>query len=742
MISNKINVKDEENFEKKEKITIQDYNEIFKKIFNNIIEIYLEKEIFGNKKRESFSSLSITKYRITTGPITLKKKKTKDLEQKIKNKFGFLKEYNINKGKNIKNDINTKYSSLSIENGKISNKSNEKEKYSNKFFKSFNILIKKTNLSSSTLKTSLCKNFVLKSKLYKLNSNTIKNRPHQAKKEDRLFNYFFPENEKNKRRIISNVYIDDEKEDFSYNVNNYFTNIRGRNETFNNQINISYNENDEFSQEEYSIKNLFQIDINRIKNEINNKENLLISKQINNIKENNNYSKNKINESKIIEKNKNINTINFHKSSIPQTSIINYNINNFENHYFPKNSFSVSQFPQHFQNQKNNQNSYSYNNPYYYNKMNVNNILNQPIIFNQYNININNYFNYNYNIISEKNIANNCLDLLKSRQGCQLLIDKSLGNPSFVNNLLFPKLKDNLKEICCDFIGNSLIQIILGLLSHDNIGILLSKIEDSLYEISLTEQGSWTIQKLIEILNKYPSLLNKFIFELNKKDIGILIFSPYAYHIFIKYLSIIKKQEFTYFIYNYIFNNFLKIAKGKYSVMVVQKVLSESDDNQRKTLLNYILINFGQIINDCHGHFLIQFLLTQFEKRKIYELMPIISKIEENIIYYCKCKYSSSIIEKCIERGDQEISDHILKYILNNYPNSIMDIIINPYGFYIMKKSLNISNKNIKERLIKNIVDNIDKIKQSTIVNKIISTFCAECKEFSDLMFEKNKGNL
>ena len=413
------------------------------------------------------------------------------------------------------------------------------------------------------------------------------------------------------------------------------------------------------------------------------------------------------------------------------------NINYPENHKYI-NYLNGNQYYSYFQSQ-NNQNIY-YNIFYCNNQMNANNKIQYPIIFNQYNININN--NITNNLFNEIYISKNFIQVIKTHHGYQLLKDKILGNPYFVNTLLFPEIKKDLKEICCDFFGSSLIQIMLDLLSYEKIYIFLYKINDSLHDICLSEPGSLAIQKLIEIINKFPVLLNNFIIYLNNKNIEILFLSPYSYHIFIKYLSIVKIKEFTNFIYNYIFNNFLLIIKGKYSVCIVQKCLCEADDNQRKKLFNYILIYLEQIMKDCYGSYIILFIFIRFEKRNFTENLPILSKIEENIIDYCKNKYSSFVIEKFIEKGDKEIPEHILNYILINHPNSIIDILTNQFGFYIIKKSLNIPNQNIKINLMKNIINNLDKLKQTSIINKIITNFSSEYKEFSDLMFLKNKGNL
>jgi hypothetical protein len=145
------------------------------------------------------------------------------------------------------------------------------------------------------------------------------------------------------------------------------------------------------------------------------------------------------------------------------------------------------------------------------------------------------------------------------------------------------------------------------------------------------------------------------------------------------------------------------------------------------------------IMKDYYSHYLIEYIFSKFEKININEILPLIKKIEENILEYSKMKYSSSVIEKCFEIGNIEISEHILKFILDNHSNSIADLLSNEYGFYIIKKSLHIKKKYLKEKLIKIIVNNLDKLNDINIVNKVTTSFSSEHKDFSDILFEKNK---
>ena len=154
----------------------------------------------------------------------------------------------------------------------------------------------------------------------------------------------------------------------------------------------------------------------------------------------------------------------------------------------------------------------------------------------------------------------------------------------------------------------------------------------------------------------------------------------------------------------------------------------------------YTIENLEIIIKDNYAFFFLQYIFTKYEKRKFEEILPLIEKIEENIVDYCKIKNSAFIIEKCFERGDQKICKHILKNLLENHSDSIVDIVKNPFGFYIIKKIKYINNKQLIKDTMSIIVDSIDKINEFNIANKIITNFSSEFKVFSEFLYERNKA--
>jgi hypothetical protein len=133
----------------------------------------------------------------------------------------------------------------------------------------------------------------------------------------------------------------------------------------------------------------------------------------------------------------------------------------------------------------------------------------------------------------------------------------------------------------------------------------------------------------------------------------------------------------------------MEIAETKHGVCVIQKCVSEGDINQRGKLYDLILQNFYDLIKDEFGNYLIQYILINLKsKEKFYEVLPIIQKIEDNLISICKYKFSANIIEKCLENGENFVKEYLLNCLLNRYHENIIELLLDQYGIYIIQKAI------------------------------------------------------
>ena len=457
------------------------------------------------------------------------------------------------------------------------------------------------------------------------------------------------------------------------------------------------------------------------------------------------YSKDKI------QNTNNINYIEELNINSQDNIISNYNPNNLNNNYSIQNFNNNINFNENksdevkkqFQNMRNDNsiNNNTYNNNYI--SFNFNNIYYgnpfQQYFPNNFNYNINNNFpvymnnnipNMNNNININTQSKENIIYLSKTLSGCQILNNKIISDPKYANEILFPNIINNLKEICINIFGNSMIQTLLGVLTFENIDIFLSSLKNQITDICLTEPGSRVMQTLIEKIKDNSFLLKKLIFYLNNDNLKYIFKSTYGHHFIKNYLSIINKKEFTNFIYIFICNNFIEIATNKYGVILVERAFGLFDGEELYKLLQLTEKNYNLLMKDCFGNYLIQYIFIQLKNKFQFNILfPLIKKMTENLIDFCKDKYSSFALEKLFEKGDEKIKEYLINYLLTFHCDDIINILINPNGFYIIKKAMYIKNEDIKSKIVKAIMKNKYKIESGSRNELVVNSFC---NEFSD----------
>ena len=396
-------------------------------------------------------------------------------------------------------------------------------------------------------------------------------------------------------------------------------------------------------------------------------------------------------------------------TNISKETNINYNIgnNNSKNNKIAQYNYNNYNFT--YLSQKNKENLNLNNSSHnFYQNMN-NNQIKPPITNNIFNIiRTNNYFYSNGNNINipsintKSNHFNSQTMIIKDKLGSLVMKNKIISDPNFANEILFPQIKNDLVDLCCDNFGNYFLQTFFDVINFDNLSTFLDLISEDFTVICLSPQGTRVIQKLIEKIAFIPMLINKFIYILNRKELGIICMSQYGNHVIQKFLVNFHTFEYTFFLYNFIFQNFLDITNSKHGVFILQKCLSEGNKIHRDKIYKLILENMLPIIQNEYGNYLIQFiLLNNKEVEKTFpEILPIIMKIEENIVNLCISKHSANVIEKCFENSDNMIRNHILDTLLYNNSDKILDIFFNKYGIYVILKALKTQKGKYKNKII------------------------------------------
>ena len=629
--------------------------------------------------------------------------------------------------------------------------------------------IKKKSISFHS-SSSLKKNFILKTEIYKSDKQKNINNKKNNYSDNPIINYysgkhfsnfanFYMADIKSPEEIDDNNYINffptkekpeennlKEKDYISYSsTDNKFKNIKENNNIFEEE-----NIDDKLKSEKLTLVNTDSIENKLNLDFINNSSSIIDENSNNNQIEIKDTNKGKSNNDINIQKD-NFNNINNNNDfSFPlsknhidnNNNYMNFNLNNI-NDFSNINTLDNKNTIDNNFNNINNQYSFNFSNSINNNKLfNINDINNlkeiefnkdflselSNIDINKINIDISNINNYqipnNYFIPNDtRNIAFNyikynnnginssglpsgksfyeytndelvkyAIPLIKDQSGCRFLQEKLKTTKQFMEEKLFPSIQNNLSELGCDAFGNYFLQALIDIFSSQNLDLFLDLIKDNFKNMCTNQHGTRVIQKIIDKVSNDENLSKKLEKILNTKDLGLIIKSPYGNHIVQKYLTCIHFKELTKFIYDYIFLNFMNVAESKHGVCVIQKCVSEGEENQRGKLYDLILQNFDELIKDEFGNYLIQYILMNVKnKEKFYEVSSIIKKIEDNLISICKFKFSANVIEKCLENGDNYIKEYLVGCILNRYKEHVIELLLDQYGIYIIQKGIKLS---------------------------------------------------
>ena len=332
-----------------------------------------------------------------------------------------------------------------------------------------------------------------------------------------------------------------------------------------------------------------------------------------------------------------------------------------------------------------------------------------------------NYLEYN-----EMELGKAAHILLKDQEACRYLQDKIKNNPDLANKIIFPEIKNNIKELSCDPFGNYFFQLVVDILSFENINSFLDLTQKDFIDICNSPHGTRVIQKLIDKISLIPLLMNKLIYNLCSNDLGKIFKSPYGNHVIQKFLTTANLPEYTNFIFNYTYNNFLDIAMTKHGVCVIQKCVNIGDEKQRLNIYDLLLKDFDKIIKDQFGNYLIQYILINNAKNndKYNEILSLVKKMQENIIEYCKLKFPANVFEKCFENDNNIAGQDILDNLLKNCRNNIIEILNNQYGIYVIQKAIKFCGGKYKMQIFEIIQEHENEINydDNSNIHKIIES--------------------
>jgi hypothetical protein len=264
--------------------------------------------------------------------------------------------------------------------------------------------------------------------------------------------------------------------------------------------------------------------------------------------------------------------------------------------------------------------------------------------------------------------------MCKDQHGCRFL-QKQLDTRNEKSlKFIFDEVVENIVELMSDPFGNYLCQKLLEHCSPEQRIAIVRGVSTNLVYICKNMHGTRAVQKMIELLNQADEI--RIIRDSLKGSVVELIQDLNGNHVVQKCLHKMEPND-NQFIYDAVADNCVQVAKHKHGCCVMQRCIDHGTDDQRKQLIEEIRKNVNELVLDAFGNYVVQYVL---DLNLVPELATnIILKLTGRLYYLSKQKFSSNVVEKCLEKGDSLCSIRIMRELLGQEPNpEIPDPICDP----------------------------------------------------------------
>ena len=249
--------------------------------------------------------------------------------------------------------------------------------------------------------------------------------------------------------------------------------------------------------------------------------------------------------------------------------------------------------------------------------------------------------------------------------------------------------KEGLTKLMKNKFGNYFIQGLIKDSNYEQIKFILILISGNLVEISENISGTYVIQKILEKMDNYELRL-LVLKSIENRELE-MAFNSNATYVLQKIIDKIPDIE-RIRLNEIILNNIIFLSVNPECVFIVEKFIETITINDNKIRIkNIIFMHCMQLSNNPYGNYLIQFILKKWKNEDIRNIQNLII---ENANYLVQQRYSSNVIEKCIEIFSNEKRKRLIRNMC--LKGDILELIKIQYGHYVINKTITFIEEDLK----------------------------------------------
>jgi hypothetical protein len=288
-------------------------------------------------------------------------------------------------------------------------------------------------------------------------------------------------------------------------------------------------------------------------------------------------------------------------------------------------------------------------------------------------------------------------DKIKSRQ---LQRSLSRGGSAF-SEVIFTKVEPHIMQLVRDQHGNYLLQKLIEVITAEQFDNIFNLLKEHLISLAKDTHGTRAVQKIVEV-SVARNRVDEMLEALPGEQIENLARNITGFHVIVKLLDSLPTAKANELLDRLCGESSKVLAMGKdqWGCCVLKKCLDRSDGEVRDRLVDAVREHTLELVMDAFGNYVAQHLIINRPSAAAAGGKPapvtlIIDAMKGKMFELSQHKFSSNVLEKCLQNSSDKDRNKIINEILNP-PNqrpseSIRVLLFHQFGNYVFQQSLEVA---------------------------------------------------
>ncbi|KAI9919718.1 hypothetical protein PsorP6_017673 [Peronosclerospora sorghi] len=296
--------------------------------------------------------------------------------------------------------------------------------------------------------------------------------------------------------------------------------------------------------------------------------------------------------------------------------------------------------------------------------------------------------------LTVEDIRNRVFAMSKDQNGCRLLQEQlDYEDRSDLCEVIYHESLEHLAEMMVDPFGNYLFQKLLDRVEEKKRLVIIRRVSSNLVAAALNLHGTRSVQKVVEVCatssdaieeeygeedeeysfvdkckeqldgleGRRTTKLPDLIVEALKDDAVRLCIDSNGNHVIQRALQFMK-PEYNQFVFDAVCKECTTVGTHRHGCCVLQRCLDAANKAQKAEVIEQVERQAMKLMQDPYGNYVVQYVLDSCTAE---EAFGVILKPLGHIYELSVQKFSSNVIEKCLEKAPERVRQKYIAEIIN-----------------------------------------------------------------------------